>query len=160
MKKIFRIPALLFLLALYYHPVKAQDSSNASMHIMLNDADLKWGDAPPSLPKGAKVAVLAGDPSKAGEFAIRIMFPANYKVPAHSHPTTENVTVLKGNLYMGHGDKLDENSATMLAAGGFSSIPATMHHFAFTKDECMIELHAMGPFAINYIDPVDDPSKQ
>jgi hypothetical protein len=160
MKKIFRIPAFIFLLVLYYHPAKAQGSSDASMHIMLNDADLKWGDAPSSLPKGAKVAVLAGDPSKEGEFAIRIMFPANYKVAAHWHPTTENVTVLKGNLYMGNGDKLDENSAMMLTTGGFSSIPATMHHFAFTKDECMIELHAMGPFAINYINPADDPSKQ
>ena len=28
-----------------------------------NTKDIKWGDAPPALPKGAKLAVLNGDPS-------------------------------------------------------------------------------------------------
>jgi hypothetical protein len=161
MKKVFsHVLTLIFLFALYHQAVKAQDSADASKHLMFNDADLKWGDGPPSLPPGAKMTVLQGDPSKEGEFTIRAKFPANYKVPAHWHPTTENVTVLKGKFYMGHGDKLDENSAMMLNPGGFASMTAMTHHFAFTKEECIIQIHAMGPFAITYINPADDPRKQ
>ena len=32
--------------------------------VFINTGDLKWGDAPPVLPKGAKIAVLNGDPFK------------------------------------------------------------------------------------------------
>src|SRR5947207_14614610 len=79
------------------------------------------------------MAVLQGDPSKEGEFTVRLSMPANYKISQHWHPTTENVTVVKGDFYLGTGDKFDENSATLLNTGGFASIPATHHHFAFTK---------------------------
>jgi len=47
-----------------------------------------------------------------------------------------------------------------LKTGGFASIPATHHHYAFSKDECIIQIHGMGPFVINYLNPADDPSKQ
>lgn len=144
---------------------KAQDNSNTDMngmskHIMLNESDVQWGDAPPSLPKGAKLTVLQGDPSKAELFVIRAIFPANYNVPAHWHPTTENVTVLKGSLYMGAGQKLDEAKAMLIKTGGFASMPAKSPHYAFTKEGCTIQIHAMGPFVINYINPADDPSKK
>ncbi len=144
---------------------KAQGNSHADMngmskHIMLNETDLQWGDAPPSLPKGAKLTVLQGDPSKAEPFVIRAIFPSNYKVPAHWHPTTENVTVLKGSLYMGAGQKLDETNAMLIKIGGFASMPAKSPHYAFTKEGCTIQIHAMGPFVVNYINPADDPSKK
>ena len=42
-----------------------------------NANDIKWGNAPPSLPKGAKVAVLYGDPGKPGPFVTRLMAPAD-----------------------------------------------------------------------------------
>src|SRR5262245_65015313 len=54
-------------------------------------ADAKWGPAPPALPPGAEIAVLSGDPGKPAPYAVRLRFPANYKIPAHSHPTDENV---------------------------------------------------------------------
>lgn len=37
----------------------------------INQSDMKWEGAPPSLPKGGKLAVLFGDPSKDGPFSIR-----------------------------------------------------------------------------------------
>ena len=143
----------------------AQDSSHADMigmskHIMLNETDFQWGDAPPSLPKGAKLTVLQGDPSKDEPFVIRAVFPVNYKIPAHWHPTTENITVLKGSLYMGAGEKLDEANATLIKTGGYASAPAKSPHYAFTKEGCIVQIHAMGPFVINYINPADDPSKK
>ncbi len=166
MKTMSHFLTLILFLFLLQQPAKSQNSSDSDIkhtdtgHITLNETDLKWGDAPPSLPKGAKMTVLEGDPSKTGEFTIRAIFPAKYKIAPHWHPTTENVTVLKGTFYLGTGEKFDESTATMLKTGGFASIPATHHHYAFSKDECIIQVHGMGPFVINYLNPADDPSKQ
>src|SRR5262249_14324299 len=63
-------------------------------HVMVRPDDIKWGPAPPALPAGAKIAVLAGDPSKAGPYVMRAQLPDGYKVPPHWHPVDENVTVL------------------------------------------------------------------
>src|SRR3984893_12350804 len=68
---------------------------------------LTWGLAPPVLPKGAQIAVLSGDPSKDGLYVLRLKVPANYKIPAHNHPTSEYVTVISGKFHIGMGDKLD-----------------------------------------------------
>src|ERR1043166_9909593 len=80
-------------------------------HVMFTGADLKWGDAPPSLPAGAKLAVLEGDPGKEGFFTIRLQMPAGYKIPAHTHPTDEHVTVISGTCSFGMGPKTDEPTA-------------------------------------------------
>lgn len=161
MKKIKIFVALISFCYFINFQAKAQDDMNGmGKHIMLNEADLKWAAAPAALPAGAKLTVLQGDPSKEEPFVIRVVFPANYKIPAHWHPTTENVTVLQGILYMGAGQKLDENNAKAINAGGFASIPAKSPHYAFTNDGCTIQVHAMGPFVINYINPADDPSKK
>ena len=45
-------------------------ASAADDHIVVSPADLKWGPLPPSFPKGGEVAVVMGDPSKAGPFVI------------------------------------------------------------------------------------------
>ncbi|HUQ66919.1 MAG TPA: cupin domain-containing protein [Flavitalea sp.] len=126
-------------------------------HVMLNLNDMKWMDAPPGLPAGAKVSLLSGDPSKAGPFTLRAMFPANYKVPPHTHPTFENVVVLEGTLNMGSSETFDESKTTALNAGGYSSIPPNHPHFVFTKDKTVVQINGEGPFVINYINPADDP---
>jgi hypothetical protein len=51
--------------------VVAQQGASTSSHVMSTPTELKWGEAPPSLPKGAKLVVLSGDPGKAGPFAER-----------------------------------------------------------------------------------------
>ena len=76
---------------------------------------LQWAPAPPVLPKGGQMAVLAGDPGKKGQFfVVRLKAPAGYKIPAHQHPTAEAVTVISGDLHYGMGDKLDESKAKKL----------------------------------------------
>src|SRR6476660_10261938 len=90
------------------------------MKMPINSGDLKWGPAPPTLPKGAEITVLSGDPSKDGPFVLRLKMPSGYKVPAHSHPTTENVTVVSGQFHIGLGDTLDEKKAIELTAGGYA----------------------------------------
>src|SRR5262245_7837433 len=77
-------------------------------HVMESPAAAKWGPAPPMVPPGAQIAVLAGDPTKPVAYTVRLRFPAGYDIPAHSHPTDENVVVVSGELFMGMGDRLDK----------------------------------------------------
>lgn len=128
-----------------------------SEHVMLAAADLKWAAGPPALPAGAKVAVLAGDPGKAGPFTIRLQFPAGFKIPPHTHPTAEHVTVISGTLALGSGPKFDEAAAHEMTAGAFAMMPAGMQHFAWSKTESVVQVHGMGPFEVKYVNPTDDP---
>jgi hypothetical protein len=83
-------------------------SPSLADNMPVNADGLTWGTAPPVLPKGAQIAVLSGDPSKEGLYVLRLKMPANYKIPAHNHPTSEYVTVNSGKFHIGMGDKLDE----------------------------------------------------
>jgi quercetin dioxygenase-like cupin family protein len=120
---------------------------------------LKWGPAPPALPKGAQMAILYGDPSKEGPFVTRTKFPAGYKVPAHMHPMDENVTVLSGTLHIGMGDKLDPGKGEEVKAGGYIHMPKGMHHYAWTTEETVVQQNTIGPSGITYLNPADDPRK-
>lgn len=129
--------------------------------VAMSPSDIKWGPAPATLPAGAQMAVLDGDPSKAGApFVIRAKFPDGYRVAPHWHPTDENVAIMSGTFLVGMGDKFDEKSMTTLAAGGYAHMPKTMHHYAMAKGETVIQIHGVGPFAVNYVNPADDPSKK
>jgi quercetin dioxygenase-like cupin family protein len=131
----------------------------ADSPLVSSSKDVKWGAAPPVLPKGAMMAVMAGDPSAAGPVAVRLKMPAGYKIPAHWHPTDEQVTVLSGTVALGMGDKLDETKGQTLRAGGFGIAPAHMNHYAWTQTGAVIQINLMGPFALTYVNPADDPSK-
>src|SRR5439155_21551623 len=110
--------------------------------------DLKWSAAPPSLPKGAQIAILSGDPSKDGPFAYRLKFPAGYKVPPHMHPNDENVTVISGTVNIGTGDKLDPKKTEAVKAGGFFHMPKGMHHFGVMSGETIIQANGIGPTGV------------
>ena len=127
--------------------------------MVLNADALKWGDAPPNVPKGAKLAVVSGDPGGRGPYVVRLRLPPNYKIAAHHHPKSEYVTVLSGSFHIGMGDKLDQSKGQELRAGGFAEAPAGMNHYAWTTSETVIQIHGEGPFAITYVNPADDPSK-
>jgi quercetin dioxygenase-like cupin family protein len=137
-------------------PVFAQGSHP---DLLAGPSGLNWGPAPPTFPKGAQIAVLSGDPSKSAPYVVRLRMPANYQIPAHHHPTTENVTVLSGSFYAGMGDKLNQKNAQAFEPGGFVSMPANMNHYAWATSETVIQVHGEGPFAITYVNPADDPSK-
>src|SRR5262245_36261650 len=113
----------------------------AQGHVMQGLAEAKWGPAPPMVPPGAEIVVLAGDPGKAAPYTVRLRFPANYAIPAHSHPTDENVTVVSGSLYMGMGNKLDKNAGMALGVGGYALMPANANHWAYTKAQTTIVLY-------------------
>lgn len=120
---------------------------------------LKWGPAPAIFPAGAKMAVEKGDPTKAGEFVVRLQFPDGYKIPPHFHPTDEHVRVRSGTLLVGMGDTLDAKKTKPLAVGDTGSVPAKMHHFAIAKGPTTVSVRAGGPFAMTYVNPADNPKK-
>ena len=132
----------------------------SSAGAQVNSADLKWGPAPAVFPKGVQMAVLSGDPAKAGQFVIRLKMPADYKIPAHHHPTDEYVTVVSGDLGLGMGDKLDPAKSASLTAGGFAVAPKGMSHYAFSKAGAVVQVSAEGPFGMTYVNPQDDPTKK
>jgi quercetin dioxygenase-like cupin family protein len=121
--------------------------------------EIKWGAAPPVLPAGAQMAVLAGDPAGTGMVTVRLKMPAGYRIPPHWHPTDEHVTVISGLFGIGMGDKLDTKQSKILKAGGYGVAPANMHHFAWTKSGAVVQVNLMGPFQITYVNPADDPSR-
>jgi quercetin dioxygenase-like cupin family protein len=129
----------------------------AQGHVMQTLGEAKWGPAPPVVPPGAEIAVLAGDPSKPAPYAVRLRFPAHYAIPAHSHPTDENVVVVSGALYMAMGDKLDKSAGHALGVGGYALMPANANHFAYTEDATTIVLYGQGPVEFKYVNPADDP---
>jgi quercetin dioxygenase-like cupin family protein len=103
------------------------------------------------------MAIMAGDPSKPGFVSLRTMVPAGYTIPPHTHPTDEHVTVLSGSMAFGMGDKVDPKTATTVEPGGYFTAMAGMHHYATTPTGAVLQIDLIGPFAITYINPADDP---
>jgi anti-sigma factor ChrR (cupin superfamily) len=129
--------------------------------IRLYPADkIEWKDGPASLPKGAKIAVLEGDPSKEGPFVFRVKVPDGYRIPPHTHPKMERVTVISGIFNIGMGKSFDETKTSPMPAGTYGHWEPGMEHFVWTKGETIAQFHGIGPWVINYVNRTDDPRNQ
>lgn len=134
------------------------DARTAEMSLYPTTA-IVWKEGPPSLPAGAKLAVLEGDPSKEGFFTMRLRLPDGFKIPPHWHPKVEHVTVISGTFNVGMGEQFDQTATRAMPAGTFGFWPADMRHFAWTKGETVVQLHGTGPWTIVYVSASDDPRK-
>ena len=157
MKMIVRF-ALVVLFAVVFDQARlsAQETQSGGMRLY-PPTTIEWKPGPAALPPGAKMAALEGDPTKEGPFVVRFQFPDGYHVAPHTHPKTERVTVISGTLLLAIGEALDRSSAKKLPAGSFGYWPAGMKHTAWSEGETVIQLHGIGPWQINYVDPADDP---
>jgi quercetin dioxygenase-like cupin family protein len=154
--------ALLLPLALLAAPPEHAQPTMApsGQHAMVKAADVKWGDAPPALERGAQAAVLAGDPGQAGKlFVLRLKLPPGFGIARHSHPGDEHVTVIDGDLTLEMGDGAQRHTASF-GAGDYVLLPAHMKHMASTTGGAIVQVHAAGPFELDYVDPKDDPRKR
>ena len=132
-----------------------KESAEAAGHKIVHYGDLKWA---PIIP-GSELAVVAGDPNKEGEpFVIRIRTTDGAKVPAHWHPTDEYLTVLKGTFLVGMGETYDETKLQTMNTGNFTIVPKEMRHFASCKGETIVQVHGIGPFKVNWVNPADVPA--
>ena len=129
-------------------------------HKLIRPDKAEWKDGPASLPPGAKIAVLEGDPSKEGFFALRLQLPDGYKIPAHWHPGIERLTIISGTFHLGMGDKLDPSKAEALPAGSYVSMQPQMKHFAWAEGPTVVQLATNGPWEIHYVNASDDPRQQ
>lgn len=121
---------------------------------------IEWKAGPPSIPPGAKFAVLEGDPSKEGPFVMRIQAPDGYVIPLRTHPKTERLTVISGEFNIAMGDDASREHGEAMPAGSYGHWPAGMKHLVWTTGETVVQLHGMGPWIIDYVNPADDPRKQ
>jgi hypothetical protein len=134
-------------------------TGTAQRWTLVEPDQVPWQDAPPSLPPGAKVAILEGDPSKDGLFTMRLKLPDGYKVPPHWHPKSERLTILQGVVHLGTGARFDASATKALPAGTYSSMPPKMVHFAWMEGETILQLSSIGPWQVIYANPADDPRR-
>ncbi|HXY24942.1 MAG TPA: cupin domain-containing protein [Candidatus Acidoferrum sp.] len=131
--------------------VSGQEKKEASeAHKIVHFGDLKWT----GIIKGCDLAPVSGDFNAEGSpFVLRIRCADGAKIPAHWHPTDENVTVLKGTFLVGMGDSFDESKLETMNTGNFITVPKEMRHFAMSKGESIVQVHGMGPFKVNWVNP-------
>jgi quercetin dioxygenase-like cupin family protein len=138
----------------------ADHRDEATMEASLySPANTKWQEGPASLPAGAKIAILEGDPTKEGPFTFRVKVPDGYRIPPHVHPKTERVTVISGTFRLGMGEKFDAAALCSLPAGTYGFWPAGMKHFVQAEGETILQFHGTGPWQIVYLNPADDPRR-
>lgn len=152
MHKCATLTVALMLLAVAAHSAEHGDDARLS-----TPEKLTWLEGPKSVPPGAKLAVLEGDPGKEGPFVMRLLLPDGYKIPAHTHPKVERLTVISGAFHIVMGDDLNPKKATKMPAGSFGYWPAGMKHVVWAEGETIVQLHGIGPWTINYVNPADDP---
>lgn len=145
--------------------VHAQEPTNPAAavlksHVMVTPEDINWGECPPALPAGAKCAVIEGDLKAANRlFAFRVKVPDNFRIPPHFHPADEHVVVISGVFNIGMGDKFDAAITRPMTTGSFMVMPKGEHHFAWTKGETILQVYAIGPWGLAYVNPIDDPRR-
>lgn len=147
--------ALAALAVLAAAPAQASDA-----HTVLAPQDIKWSPGPGSIPPGAQVAVLYGNPGKEGMFAMRLKVPKGYRIAPHHHPKPEVVTVISGTARLGMGDVADPAKAKVLPAGSFFALlPGNAHYFS-ADEATVIQLNSTGPWTLTYVNPKDDPRQK
>jgi len=138
----------------------SSSGQQAGDHTVLSPQDVKWGAAPPSLPPGAQAAVLYGDPTKEGLFAFRIRMPKDYRIPPHTHPKPEIVTVISGTARLGMGETADRGKAQVLPTGSFFALSPGMAHYFMTDEDTVVQINSTGPWGISYVNAKDDPRQK
>ena len=126
--------------------------------LVLTPNDLKWSESPRA--PGVQAATLVGDPRKPGPYIIRAKYPPNTINRPHHHPGDEEITVLSGTLYFGRDLTMEPGKTMTLPAGSFYTFSPGKAHFGYTEEETIIQLSTVGPWALTYVNPKDDPRQK
>lgn len=68
-----------------------------------------------------------------------------------------SITIVTLLIALGMGEKFDPATLKDLSSGGYGLMPAQVRHFAMSKTPATIQVHGVGPFALNYVNTADDP---
>jgi len=111
--------------------------------------------------EGVWIEKLVGDPEVPdAEFVIRIHHDPGYFVLPHTHPRTENITVLSGEWALGMGAQLNRSKLVAMPQGALGVVEPKMAHFGYAKVETILQVHGIGPFVNLPVDPVFELSAQ
>jgi quercetin dioxygenase-like cupin family protein len=140
-------------------PAVAASAAPATVYTPANSVPqvFQWTKAPAAYPAGAEIVVMEGDTSKPGPFTLRLRFPDGYSLPPHSHPVDEHVTVIQGTFIVGLGATGVRETAVEMPAGSFLLITNRTQHYVFARGVTIVQAHGVGPSALNYVNPADDP---
>jgi hypothetical protein len=153
----FKLPIAWLLMVVLLGQSGAEAEDRPLEYIRITPADLKWNPHP-TMPRGAQIAVLQGNPGKPGLFTLRIKLPANYAVPVHSHPDERTRTIISGTYYSAIGDKADASKLIAFPPGTVSYVPPTVWQFAETRgEEVVFQITGIGPTRIDFLNPEDNP---
>lgn len=130
-----------------------ENPEEPAMH-SVSAAELAWSPIEvPGFASGMQIAVTHGDPAVADEpYTLRLLFPDGYAFPPHWHPRAENVTVLEGTFRLAMGRSFDESKLKTYEVGDYLYIWAEQPHFGKVKGRTVVQLHGIGPFAINVVE--------
>jgi len=136
-------------------------AQKAPGHVMVTPDQIQWQPGPASLPPGAQIAVLDGDPAQSGvAYTMGIKMPDGYRIQPHWHPMDVSVTVVKGSFIMGVGEKFEPAQGQALPAGSFLRMSKGVRHYEWTKGETIIYVYGLGPLETMYVNPTDDPRRK
>jgi quercetin dioxygenase-like cupin family protein len=117
------------------------DLNPAAIAVKLPD-QIVWTDTP----DGARMAVVAGDPSKPGLYVVLVKWTPHHMSRPHFHPNDRFITVLSGTWWVGTGSKFGPDGTVPLPAGSFVTHFRKQIHYDGAKDvEAVLEIVGMGP---------------
>jgi glycyl-tRNA synthetase alpha subunit len=67
---------------------------------------------------------------------------------------------MSGTFEIGIGDKLDESKTMKFLAGSVTIMQPKTTHFGVFNEETILQVHGVGPWEVNYVNPADDPRKK
>ena len=131
----------------------------ADAHKIVSPQDINGGLRPPRFRPAQNLRCCTGDPSKEGEFAMRLKGAKRYHIPPHTHPKPEIVTVISGTVRLGMGETADHGKAQQLPVSSFFALSPGMAHYLFFDEDTVVQINTSGPWGLNYVNPKDDPRK-
>ena len=91
---------------------------------------------------------------------MRLQMPDGYKIAPHTHPTDEHVTVLSGVFRAGDGQRRGTTRRSAISRPAVTRTwPRRWRTTRRRKGVTVVQVHGVGPFVVNYVNPADDPSK-
>jgi quercetin dioxygenase-like cupin family protein len=138
-------------LAVFAAPGMSQErKAGDAPHKIIHSGDLKWTP----IIKACEIALVEGNLDAEGQpFVARFHCSDGAKTPPHWHPTDEYITVLKGAFLVGMGDSFDESKLRAMNFGNFTLMPKEMRHFGLAKGDLILQVHGIGPFKVNWVNP-------
>ena len=107
------------------------------------------------IPGQQTIEAVQGDMDLAGQpFVIRIHNDAGCIVLPHTHVEDENIVVVKGIWSLGMGNEFNSSGLESVTVGDYLFVPKRMAHFGLSKTETIIQVHGIGPFVVNLVDPI------